>query len=447
MHADGGVLRPSEIAARPVLTLLSGTVAGALLGARVADDAGYAAAVSLDMGGTSTDLGFSQDGRPRRSSELSIEWEGTLGFAGIDVVSIGAGGGSLVWADEAGGLHVGPASAGAEPGPACYGQGGTEPALTDAYLLLGYLGPEPVIGRRSLDASLAERAFAELVEVTGLEAGRLYAGVYEIATSNLAAGIRRVTIERGVDPRSCALMCFGGAGPLHAAALVRHLGLASALIPPRPGNGSAFGLLLAPVKHGVSQTFYSELERLPSSEYYQLIENLRTRALVALPDGSGKPKLEWYFALRYRGQTRELSIEVDDATVSTLEEEARSLIADAFHAKHEEEFTFSARSEPIQLVTVRCEATLPEQRRVAIGTSANGARRPGTRTVTTAYFLSADGQPEPHQTTVLRRDDLTKGELVGGPAVILDVGSTILLPPGASGRVDEHANVIIEWAT
>lgn len=447
MHADGGILRPSEIAERPVLTLLSGTVAGALLGARVAEDAGYAAAVSLDMGGTSTDLGFSQNGRPRRSSELSIEWEGTLGFAGIDVVSIGAGGGSVVWSDEAGGLHVGPTSAGADPGPACYGQGGTLPALTDAYLLLGYLGPDPVIGGRALDARLAASAFEELSARSGVEPTRLYAGVYEIATSNLAAGIRRVTIERGVDPRSCALMCFGGAGPLHAANLVRHLGLASALIPPRPGNGSAFGLLLAPVKHGVSQTFYASIDQLPSRAYDELIDRLRARALAALPDGNVEPRLDWYFALRYRGQTRELSIELDDRSVSNMGEAARAQIAAAFHAKHEEEFTFAAPSEPIQLVTVRCEATLEQRARMKMAGSMNGGRvpTPSRRGVTSAHFLSDDGRIGSHETAVVARDELSEDEVIEGPAVILDVGSTILLPPRSSGHVDQQANVIVEW--
>jgi N-methylhydantoinase A len=447
MHADGGVLRPSEIAERPVLTLLSGTVAGALLGARVAEDAGYAAAVSLDMGGTSTDLGFSQNGRPRRSSELSIEWEGTLGFAGIDVVSIGAGGGSIVWADEAGGLHVGPTSAGADPGPACYDQGGTLPALTDAYLLLGYLGPDPIIGGRALDAGRAASVFEDLSARTGVEPTRLCAGAYEIATSNLAAGIRRVTVERGVDPRSCALMCFGGAGPLHAANLVRHLGLASALIPPRPGNGSAFGLLLAPVKHGVSQTFYASLDELPSPAYHEVIDRLRARALAALPDRDAEPRLEWYFALRYRGQTRELSIELDDGSVSSLGESERAQIAAAFHAKHEEEFTFAAPSEPIQLVTVRCEATLEQRARVEIAASTNGALSPAARPrdVTSAHFLSEEGRLEPHEAAVMARDELSKADVIEGPAVILDVGSTILLPPRSIGRVDQQANVLVGW--
>jgi N-methylhydantoinase A len=447
MHADGGILRPAEIAERPVLTLLSGTVAGALLGARVAEIAGFQAAVSLDMGGTSTDIGFSENGRPRRSSELSIEWEGTLGFAGIDVVSIGAGGGSLVWADEAGGLHVGPTSAGADPGPASYDKGGVEPALTDAYLLLGYLGPEPVIGGRKLNLDRATEAFAKLVEETGMEPTRLYAGVYEIASSNLAAGIRRVTIERGVDPRTCALMCFGGAGPLHAAALVKHLGLASALIPPRPGNGSAFGLLLAPVKHGVSQTFYAALDDLPSPEYRAVIDQLRERAIAALPGDAAEITIDWYFALRYRGQTRELAIELEEPVVQGLDEAARAGIAQVFHARHQEEFTFSAPMEPIQLVTIRCEASLPPGHRIdSFGLRDGAGPRRRAQQTTEAYFAEQAGNLVPQQTNLYQRDALAVGESVSGPAIVLDAGSTILLPPGALGRVDDRANLIVTWA-
>ena len=446
MHADGGVLQPSEIVERPVLTLLSGTVAGALLGARVAEASGFQTAVSLDMGGTSTDIALSENGRPRRSAELSIEWEGTLGFAGVDVESIGAGGGSIAWADEAGGLHVGPMSAGASPGPASYGLGGKRPALTDAYLLLGYLGHEPWIGGRELSVGKARDAFAALSEQTGLASERLYAGVYEIANSNLAMGIRRMTIERGIDPRSCTLLCFGGAGPMHAASLVRHLGLASALIPPRPGNGSAFGLLLAPVKHSVSRTFYTPLDDQPSPAYQRLVKELRERATNALPSMDEAPQVDWYLSLRYRGQTRELTIQVDEDAVG-LEGKAPAQVASAFHAQHEEEFTFSAPTEPIQLVTVRCEASRPARAFSGSLTTANG-RASGddrTRGEVEAHFVGDDGTPEPHRTSVIPRDELGQDDAVAGPAVLLDIGSTILLPPGSAGRVDEFGNLIAEW--
>ena len=445
MHADGGILRPAEIAERPVLTLLSGTVAGALLGARVAHDAGYEAAVSLDMGGTSTDIGFSEGGRPRRSAELSIEWEGTLGFSGIDVASIGAGGGSIVWADEANGLHVGPTSAGADPGPACYGRGGERPALTDVYLALGYLGPAPVIGGRQLSKTRAMAALQGLVEQTKLDPIRLCAGVYEIASSNLAAGIRRVTIERGVDPRTCALMCFGGAGPLHAAALVKHIGLASALIPPRPGNGSALGLLLAPVKHGVSQTLYAALDELPNPDYQKVVDELRRRAVAALPETGEDVTLTWHFALRYRGQTRELAVEVPDSAVGELSEPDRSAVEDAFHAKHESEFTFSAPSEPIQLVTIRCEATLPPRSYGRSVAPEIGHHQEETLSDTEAWFLGDDGAIESVATRLLQRDSVKPLESIDGPAIIMDVGSTILLPPGSSARVDDMGNMILEW--
>lgn len=446
MHADGGRLQPSEIAQRPVLTLLSGTVAGALFGANIAEAAGYSTAVSLDMGGTSTDIGLSEHGRPRRSAELSIEWEGTLGFAGVDVASIGAGGGSIVWADEAGGIHVGPMSAGADPGPAAYDRGGMSPTLTDAYLLLGYLGPSPVIGGRRLNVDRAREAFGELVTRTGMAEERLYVGVYEIANSNLAAGIRSMTIERGVDPRSCALMCFGGAGPLHAGALVRHLGLASALVPPRPGNGSAFGLVLAPVKHGVSQTFYAPLDELPTPTFRTLIQEVRKRAIAGLPERE-EVTLEWYLSLRYRGQTRELTIPLDEVSIDSFDGETRDGVVAAFHAKHEEEFTFSAESEPIQLVTVRCEASLPSQEAglAAFHSTDGNPSEARESDETEVYFASGGADPEPHLTTVIPRNSLTSGEVVRGPAVVLDVGSTTLLPPGSTGRTDSRGNLIVEW--
>lgn len=432
MHADGGILEPREIARRPVLTLLSGTVAGALMGARVAAAAGFDHAVSLDMGGTSTDLSLAEFGRPRRSAELSIEWEGTLGFAGVDVVSIGAGGGSIVWVDEAGGMHVGPASAGADPGPAALRAGGSEPTLTDAYLLLGYLGPEPTIGGRRLDRDAARRAFAPLVEATGLQAQRLYEGAYEIATASLVAGIKRTTIERGVDPRSCALVCFGGAGPLHAAGLVRELDLAAAVVPPRPGNGSALGLLLAPMKHSVSQTYFAPLDRLSAHDFRGVVDQVEARASAALPQDEGPIETEWYLSLRYRGQTRDLALPVSVEHVHELDETRRSEIAAAFHGRHREEYTFASETEPVELVNVRCDASLahggPGER---FGALELGRTNPMEQT-------EVDG------TSVLSRDSIRPGEQLAGPAIILDVGSTVLLPAGAQARVDSLGNLLID---
>jgi N-methylhydantoinase A len=447
MHADGGVLRPAEIAERPVLTLLSGTVAGALMGAHVATKAGFDTAVSLDMGGTSTDISLSEKGRPRRSSELSIEWEGTLGFAGVDVVSIGSGGGSIAWADEAGGLHVGPVSAGADPGPAACGLGGTNPTLTDAYVLLGYLGPEPVIGGRRLDADLARSAFEPLEAKTGLVAERLYAGVYEIANASLAAGIRRTTIERGVDPRTAVLLCFGGAGPLHAAAVVRDLGLAAALVPPRPGNGSAFGLLLAPTKHSVSRTHYERLDKLPTAAFSELVDELRQRALAALPGRGADARVEWQLALRYRGQTRDLTVAISDASVSAFGPDVRASVAASFHRKHQEEFTFLAETETVQLVNIRCEAALRDRVYASTFGAVNGHRSESNRgpIETETHFGAVGSEPEAVAATVVERDALGAGEVVDGPAIVLDIGSTILLPPGASGRLDAQANFFISW--
>jgi N-methylhydantoinase A len=443
MHADGGVLSPAEIAERPVLTLLSGTVAGALMGGRAAQTAGFRSAVSLDMGGTSTDLSIAEDGQPTRSSELSIEWEGTLGIAGVDVVSIGSGGGSLVWADEVGGLHVGPGSAGADPGPACAGRPGADaPTLTDAYLLLGYLGPDPAIGGRTLDRELAGRAFAALAEQTGLSGDRLPLGAYEIATADLAAGVRQVTIERGIDPRACALVCFGGAGPVHAAQLISQVGLSGAVIPPRPGNGSALGLMLAPTKHGVSRTFYAGLAELPSEAFWEVVDGLRERALAAMPAATSV-SIEWSLALRYRGQTRELTVPLGDGELRAFSDETRDAVATGFHARHEREFTFSAPGEPIQLVSLRCEAGLPVRHWSSFGALSDGLLVPDEPLAQGEMAVTSLDGVEHVAAPVMRRDGLSPGAEVQGPAIVLDEGSTIPIPPGYAGRVDELRNFIL----
>jgi N-methylhydantoinase A len=446
MHADAGILGTEEIAERPVLTLLSGTVAGALAGAHFAARTGHEHAVSLDMGGTSTDLSLSEHGVVRRSGDLAIEWEGTLGFAGIDVVSIGAGGGSIVWCDEAGGVHVGPRSAGADPGPAAIERGGQEPTLTDAYLLLGYLGPEPVIGGRTLNRASAERAFARITEVAGVEADRAYLGAFEIATAHLVSGIRRTTIERGVDPRTCAVVCFGGAGPLHAAQLLRGGGLAQAIIPPRPGNGSAFGLLLAPVKHSVSRTYYVPLDEIDRDSFATLTEELRRRALAGLPDDSSPElvELEWRLSLRYRGQTRELTLLVGDRELTGATAATFAEIAARFHQRHEDEYTFLAADEPIDLVSVRCDVTIASSTDRGFGRLAVArTERVGPYAPVKCTFPDDDGNPQQLDTAVVARDELEPDAELRGPVIVLDVGSTVLVPPGFVVRADREANLLI----
>ena len=446
MHADAGILGPEEIAERPVLTLLSGTVAGALAGAHFAARTGHEHAVSLDMGGTSTDLSLSERGVVRRSGDLAIEWEGTLGFAGIDVVSIGAGGGSIVWCDEAGGVHVGPRSAGADPGPAAIQRGGQEPTLTDAYLLLGYLGPEPIISGRALDRGSAERAFAPIAEVAGVEAERAYLGAFEIATAHLVSGIRRTTIERGVDPRTCAVVCFGGAGPLHAAQLLKGVGLAQAIIPPRPGNGSALGLLLAPVKHSVSRTHYVPLEEIDRDSFASLTEELRRRAVAGLPSDTSPElvELEWRLSLRYRGQTRELALAVADSELVAADPATFQELAARFHDRHEDEYTFRAADEPIDLVSVRCDVTIARATGAAFGRLALARRQDaGPYAPVECIFPGDEGTPHKLDTAVVARDEIEPGSALSGPLIVLDVGSTVLVPPGFRVEADREANLLI----
>jgi N-methylhydantoinase A len=297
-----------------------------------------------------------------------------------------------------------------------------------------------------LESELATRAFEPLAGQTGLPADRLPLGAYEIATANLAAGVRQVTIERGIDPRSCALVCFGGAGPVHAAQLVSQVGLSGAVIPPRPGNGSALGLMLAPTKHGVSRTFYAGLAELPTPDFWEVVDGLRERALAGL-SGAASASIEWTLALRYRGQTRELAVTLGDEDLRAFSDETRDAVAARFHARHEREFTFSAPGEPVQLISLRCEAALAARDWTSFGALTDGLLAPEESLPAGEMTVMSPEGVERVSAPVMRRDALSPGTEVRGPAIVLDEGSTIPLPPGYVGRVDELRNFIVTEAS
>jgi N-methylhydantoinase A len=428
--SNGGAIAGSEVARQPITTILSGPAAGTLGAALVAEQAGFRRVITLDGGGTSTDVAVVSDGRP------SLTTEGSVGrFAVkvpmVDVVTVGTGGGSIAWVSPEGTLKVGPRSAGAHPGPACYDRGGGEPTTTDAFLLLGHIPSHLLGGEIPLSRSAAETVYGRLAESVGLGLEACAAGVLEIAAWNQANAIRQVTVKRGLDVRDFDLCAFGGSGPLAACRLIDILGLRTVFVPRDPGNLSAFGLLATDLRTDHVQTLVRRHDRLDADELERAYARLEAEALAALErQGHSGGACARGADLRYFGQAFEIHV---DATGGPGTVVAR------FHDAHERAYGYCYRDDPTHVVEwvnlrVTGVGAMPRPALRAVppgGGAAVAGRRPvffGDRWV---------------EAPVYARERLGAGDAVAGPAVIEEFGSTLPVHPGFTARVDALGNVVV----
>lgn len=440
MQSNGGTATPEVAAARPVTLLLSGPVGGVMGGIWSAErEASYLA--TLDVGGTSADIGIvTEEGLVEaRSRDTWIAGYPVM-VPIIDIETIGAGGGSIAYVDSAGGLHVGPRSAGAEPGPAAYGRGGDEPTVTDANVVLGRL-PGELAGGLDLDVGRAEAAVSGLAERIGLPLVETASGVVRIVNENMAAALRTKTIQRGLDPREFLLCAFGGGGPLQAAELARIIGIPRVLIPPHPGVTSAAGLLTSDLRYDVSKSFLRPLSGLEPN----VLQNLFGQEEATLQnqlrrDGRADDQIsiEWGADLRYQGQSYELKIPIGskDLTDESIEE-----LRQSFHRSHEQEFGHHFPEFEIELVNMRLTAIgelhHPEHTQVEGGSLTDATLRE------TSVAFDLGDRVESLPTPVLSRGLLPVGEAIDGPAVIVQLDSTTLVPPDSSVTRDPIDNLLI----
>ena len=435
MKSNGGVLSAEEVVHQPITTVLSGPAAGALGAAFVATRAGVDRLLTCDGGGTSTDVSVVLDGEPTLTTEGSVgPYPSKIPM--IDVVTVGAGGGSVAWVSPEGTLKVGPRSAGADPGPLCYGRGGTEPTVTDAHLLLGRIPPHLLAGEVPLDVEAARAGIARLAATLGLDLVACAKGVLEISAWNQANALRQVTVQRGLDVRDFTLATFGGSGSLLLCRLVDVLGLAAVLVPRDPGNLSAFGLLTVDVRNDDVQTAVRRHRDLDPAAVERVYAELQERSAAALrQEGFAEP--EHRFArsadLRYFGQAFEVRVPVADGPLDG------DAVADAFHDAHAAAYGYSFRGDERQQVEwVNLRVTgigpiaRPELPLLPVRDGDVERARTGTRTV---VFDDAC------ETPVYWRPDLSPGDVVRGPAVVEEFGSTIPLHPGFRAEVDRFGNV------
>jgi N-methylhydantoinase A len=450
MQSNGGVMTAASGRQRPVHVIESGPAAGVIATAELGRRIGRPNAISIDMGGTTAKASVIEGGALQRTGEFEIGGALSQGsrlnrgggfllrVPAIDIAEVGAGGGSIVRVDDAGQLHVGPRSAGAIPGPACYAQGGKDATLTDANVVLGYLHPERLPSGLALDAALARAAIAEQVArplALGLEVAAH--GVYLLGCARMARAVRAVTIERGRDPRDFLLVAFGGNGPLFAAEMARSLGIGTVLVPPAPGVFSAVGLLEAESEHHLVRSVLRPLRA-------ETAEAIGAALAVLERDAESLLRAEGYrepvavtraVDLKYAGQSFELTIPVAAGWGGA---DGVDALAAAFAREHARTYGHAAPGDPVQVVSVRVTARLvrPAGRRPVGLVSDRAVTTRGTRR---AYLGREHGAVE---TPVLAREDLD-GCPRAGPLLVDEYDATTLVPPGATARLDDHGNILI----
>ena len=436
-QSNGGIISVAAASEQPVRTLLSGPSAGVMGAAWVSAAAGIDSIITFDMGGTSTDVARIEGGRPVIGAQRTIAGY-PVRIPSLEIETVGAGGGSIAWVDSGGALRVGPQSAGAHPGPACYGRGGTAPTVTDANVLLGRLSATQLLdGRMAVRRELAEQSIAGLAAPLGASVVETARGIVSVVQTNMLGAIRVVSVRKGYDPRGYTLVAFGGAGPLHAAALARDLGIERVLIPPAPGILCALGLLVAPLRLDLVRTRVALLEE---AELAQGFEDLESQAAAWLDRESVPParrRLARAFDMRYVGQNFELTVTPPEGTGL----DTRSLRAE-FLREHERVYGYAAPDEHVQIVAWRLTAfgdrELPPMPALPPATSADAKEaRIGERAV---YFEDArDFLTAP----VYRRERLRAGHRLAGPAIVEQMDSTTVILDGQEALVDARANLVI----
>lgn len=446
MQSNGGAATFESGAAAPINLVESGPVAGVIGAADLGALIGSPNLMTLDIGGTTAKCSLVEGGEVQVNTDYKLEWTPTsagypVKVPVVDIVEIGNGGGSIAWIDDAGTLRVGPRSAGAEPGPASYGLGGTSPTLTDANLIAGRLNPDYFLGgAMRLEAERAREAYAPLAERLGVSVEQAALGIIRLANANMVSALKIISVARGRDPRDFALVAMGGGGPIHSAYLARELKMRTVVVPVAPGHFSAYGMLRTDLRRDYLRTRVRELRSALETEMDGLYREIEREALKAYAAEGFRAEgvlLVRRADMRYRGQEHTISITLPGGglTPGDFDEIARR-----FHDAHDQTYTFRLDSR-IEVVNYHVTAfgRLPKPARAVLepGTGDPEAARKGTRTVDFDEFGSAE-------TALYDRSLLRPGDKIPGPAVVEEVASTTVVYPGMRLRVDDYGNLVID---
>ena len=441
MNGNGGTVAARLVAREAAKTIMSGPASGVMAAAATLAQSGVANAITYDMGGTSTDVALIHGGVPQVSSEITIDYGLPIHVPMVDVRSVGAGGGSIASINAAGMLQVGPQSAGSEPGPICYGRGGTEPTVTDANLVLGRLDPRRLLGvSRPVTVAQVREIFGEkLARPLGIDVDAAAAAVIRLGNTHMAGAIRMVSLARGLDPRDFTLFAFGGAGPLHAVALARELGMPEVLVPARPGLTNALGCLVADLRQDFVNTLNVALDGADMGEVQAILAAQRERG-IALNAEEQSEIVETVVLhgadMQFRGQTHLIRVALPGADVSR--EEMQALFEAAYFAR------FQVRLPEIKAVLVNLVTSVIGRRRAfPIASLIDPAGRAGRvqEAVIGERPLFADGRWQTAQ--VFDRVKLPIAARFSGPAIVQQIDATTIIEPGAAATVDAIGNLRI----
>ena len=439
VRSDGGLMSTAAAKGRPVELALSGPSGGVVGAATIASKKGVPDVLTLDMGGTSTDVSLVEEGTPETTRQTKVGYR-EFTSRSVDVNTVGAGGGSVARVQLNGSLQVGPESAGADPGPACYGQGGEEPTVTDANVVLGRIPSSAQLGgRMELDRAAAHDAVATIAEERGTTVEEAAQAILDIANENMHSALRVVSVERGYDPREFGLVAFGGAGPMHANALADVMGAYPLIIPPGPGVMSAFGFLTSDIQNEFAETYLETEADVDGTDIYDALRALEAEAsdwLVSEGVDEADHAFDYVADCRYFRQDIQMSIPV---AIENLRGEAGlAEIKDDFEARHDRQFGFSLDA-PLEIANLRVigKGTLQGvtiEEHEAAGTDPSAAELDTTE----VYFDDAY-----HETPVYDRDRLRAGNELDGPAVITEDDSTVVVQPAHVATVDRYGNIEI----
>ena len=437
LHSGGGVMTSNTVKDFSARLAASGIAAGAIASRHIGMLCGFRNSIGLDMGGTSTDVSMAYDGETRVTKDWSVEFGYPIRFPSIEVLTIGAGGGSLAWIDDAGSLRNGPQSAGANPGPACYGNGNKVPTNTDANVVLGRLGTSLAGGQISLDAAKAKEAVQKgVAEPLGLSLDEAALSVVSVANANMADAVRLISITRGYDPRDFALVAFGGAGALHGAALAKELSIPAVIVPPAPGVTSALGCLLVDIQHDLGISYIKPVADADAGEIEREFQALEAEARARMGKegvAAADMVLQRSIDMMYQGQWRSLTVPVD-SPFNDL-----SVAVSRFHDEHERGYNFRREEAPVELYRLNLRA-IGKTPHAELAKHPVGGEMPKPREMRAVRFDESETRID---TPVYWREEIPAGAKFTGPAIVEQLDSTTVIPPGTAVEIDQYLNIIM----
>lgn len=442
-QSNGGIISIQESVSSPVKTALSGPAAGVVAASHVAELTGYKNLITFDMGGTSADFSLIENGEPKISMDREIE-----GFPAripmLDIHTYGAGGGSIAWLDDGGALKVGPESAGAVPGPAAYGRGGTLPTVTDANVVLGRLNPNGILdGKMDLDVEASKRAIEEhICKKTNLSLIEAASGILSVVNANMTRGVRLISVEKGYSPSEFSLVSFGGGGGLHCGSLAKELNISTLIVPPSPGTFSSMGLLVTDIKSDYVKTELlepNEQNLVTIQDHFKEMEEEGTKLLVSEKIDNDKRVFQRSIDVRFKGQNYELSVPIE---LEDLQKENIGKVINKFHEIHEKAYGYSDKLATVEFVNYRLTACgeLPKvdlNKETIINEEVVSSK-----TKRKVYFAEVE-EPKYYDTDIFQRTELNAGDRIIGPAIVEQLDTTILILPDQTAFVDPYQNLII----